>query len=82
MRKPKSRRPVRKTAPPRTRGRAKASKRGAAESLDRRVRRIVREVVREEPEPPEDRLDYLGSEASLADGAPVPAEEVWEKLGA
>ena len=29
----------------------------------------------------EDRLDYLESEASLADGRPIPAEEVWKELG-
>ena len=29
----------------------------------------------------EDRLDYLESEASVADGKPIPAEEVWKSLG-
>jgi len=29
----------------------------------------------------EDRLDYLESEASLADGKPIPAEKVWKDLG-
>jgi hypothetical protein len=38
--------------------------------------------VREELEPLEDRLDYLASESSLADGSPIPAEDVWKKLGA
>jgi hypothetical protein len=29
----------------------------------------------------EDRLDYLESEASLTDGKPIPAEQVWKQLG-
>ena len=29
----------------------------------------------------EDRLDYLESEASIADGRPIPAGRVWKELG-
>jgi hypothetical protein len=29
----------------------------------------------------EDRLDVLESEASLADGKPIPADAVWKELG-
>ena len=76
MRKPKSRKSVRKSAPARSRTGARPSRRKGAENLDQKVRRIVRQVVREELEPLEDRLDYLASEASLADGNPIPAEEV------
>lgn len=43
------------------------------------VRPIVRELVAEELEPLEDRLDYLESESSLRDGKPVPAAKVWKE---
>jgi hypothetical protein len=42
---------------------------------------IVKELVAEELEPLEDRLDYLESEASLGDGGPIPAGKVWKDLG-
>ena len=70
-------RSVRKSAPAKSRGRARPSRRKSGESLDQKVRRIVREEL----EPLQDRLDYLASEASLADGSPIPADEVWKKLG-
>ena len=78
MSKPRSRKSVRKSAPAKSRARHRPSRRKPAESLDQRVRRIVREEL----EPLEDRLDSLASEASLADGSPIPAEEVWKQLGA
>lgn len=81
MSRPKHRKSVRRSAPARSRPRVRRSRGKGTENLDQRVRRIVREVVREELEPLEDRLDYLASEASLADGDPIPAEEVWKRLG-
>jgi hypothetical protein len=54
------------------------SRNARRKELEDVIRPIVREVVAEELE---DRLDYWESEASLADGDPLPAEEVWKKLG-
>jgi hypothetical protein len=42
---------------------------------------MVQEMVAKEVESIEDRLDFLESEASLADGKPVPAVVVWKDLG-
>jgi len=75
--KARPRKSVRKSAPAKSRTRRRPSRRKTAESLDQRVRRIVREELG----PLEDRIDYLASEASLADGSPIPAENVWKKLG-
>lgn len=72
-------RAVRKSDPPRSRTRPISRK--SPEGLDAKVRRLVREAVREEIGLLEDRLDFLASEASLAEGDPIPADEVWKKLG-
>ena len=64
----------RKSSPRRNSGPTKAA-------LREMVRPIVRELVAEELEPLEDRLDYLESESSLRDGKPVPAGKVWKELG-
>ncbi len=66
--------PKRKSAPARTRGARRPSARPRRETLDDRVRRIVREEL-------EDLRDVLASEAALASGDPIPAEEVWKRLG-
>ena len=42
-------------------------------AFKRKVARVLESI--------EDRLDYLESEASLADGKPIPADKVWKELG-
>jgi hypothetical protein len=63
---------------PRVVSKASVVRRKADAALERRLRPIVGKLVAEMLE---DRLDSLESEASLADGAPVPADEVWKRLG-
>jgi len=59
---------------------ASATKRRRASdaALERRLRPVVRKLL---DEMLTDRLDYAASEASLADGSPIPAAEVWKRLG-
>jgi hypothetical protein len=48
------------------------------EVLERRLRPVVRKLL---DEMLADRLDYLASEASRADGKPLRADDVWNALG-
>jgi len=57
---------------------AKRHRRASDAALERRLRPAVRKLL---DEMLGDRLDYVASEASLADGSPVAADEVWKRLG-
>ena len=57
---------------------ANKRRRNSDAALERRLRPVVRKLL---DEMLGDRLDYAASEASLADGAPIPAAEVWKRLG-
>ncbi len=60
-------------------GRRKPSRRlGTDAELERRLRPVVQKLL---DEMLIDRIDFAESEASLADGAPVPADAVWKRLG-
>jgi hypothetical protein len=59
-------------------GAAKKRRRAADAELARRLRPVVRKLV---DEMLEDRMDYVESLASLADGSPIPADDVWKRLG-
>ncbi len=56
----------------------KKRRRESDAALERRLRPVVRKLL---DEMLGDRLDYAASEAALADGAPIPAAEVWKRLG-
>jgi hypothetical protein len=66
-------RPKRATA-----GAARKRRRAADAALERRLRPVVRKLL---DEMLEDRMDYVESQASLADGVPISADEVWKRLG-
>ena len=57
---------------------ANKRRRASDAALERRLRPVVRKLL---DEMLGDRLDYVASEASLADGSPIPAAEVWKRLG-
>jgi len=63
---------------PKKQAAAAKRRRSADAALERRLRPVVRKLL---DEMLGDRLDYVASEASLADGAPIPAAEVWKRLG-
>ena len=69
----------RKARPKRAATRTTKKRRQSADAaLERRLRPVVRKLLNEMLA---DRMDYVESEASLADGSPIPADDVWKRLG-
>ena len=59
--------------------RRKTTRRSRSDAaLEKRLRPVVRKLL---DEMLVDRIDFAESEASLADGAPIPADLVWKRLG-